>query len=586
MFIDKTGMATRYEEDDDFEKIDDGFHDDDPESPTYGQERVIDNVVLGSEFDGFFQEETRKLKKGEDAFRKLDYATLDKNTKRRWTRLSKRYQGASGLSTKHINPEEIDGYDFYGLATPPYNLDYLVDLSVENATHAACIQAKVVNIVGLGYKWEETSKIKEAKLNASEDDDKMAKLARKVERVTDMLDTWLEDMNMEDDLVDILMKVWADYEATGNGYIEVGRNRDGTIGYLGHVPTATVRVRLNRDGFFQLVNRPDRMIYFRNFGDRTTKDPVNNDPFPNELIHIKKHSPKSAYYGVPDIIAALPAVAGDKFSSQYNLDYFENKAIPRYALIVKGAKLSGPAERRLLEYFRREVKGKHHGTLYIPVPAPMGSNVDVKLEPLENKVQDGSFSKYREQNRIDIHMAHRVPPSKTAVEISGSSSASRESDKTFKVQVAKPEQRRLETKLNRIMAEKTDMFKFRFSEYDLIDEETMSRIHDRYIRLGVMNSNEVRAAKGLHPRVGGDKYLDLAAESEAKIKLQTEQAKAATMKPVGATGSTTKPGPARETTDGGKNAKGTKTPMASTPAGGPATKGSKIDQNGPRARER
>jgi hypothetical protein len=183
-------------------------------------------------------------------------------------------------------------------------------------------------------------------------------------------------------------------------------------------------------------------------------------------------------------------------------------------------------------------------------------------------------------------MVHRVPPSKTAVEITGASSASRESDKTFKVQVAKPEQRRWETKVNRIIREKTDMFKFRFAEYDLIDEETMSRIHDRYIRLGVMSSNEVRAAKGQHPRVGGDKYLDLAAESEAKIELQKAQAEAALLKPVAATGSTSTTGPAKQTTDGNKNSKtSTKTPSTQGPTG-PAPKGSKIDQNGPRARER
>ena len=584
MSIVKTNMATRFE-DDDIEKLDDGFHDEDPTSPTYGQERIIDEVTLDDGFEGFLAVEERKLKKGEDPFTKLDYTKMDKNSKRRFTRLSKRLQGSGGAATKHINPEEISGYDFYGLARPPYNLDYLVELSVENATHAACIQAKVVNIVGLGYKWEETHKVKEAKLNASEDDDKMAKLARKTERVTTTLDGWLEDLNEEDDLVDTLMKVWADVEATGNGYIEIGRNRDNTVGYLGHIPAATVRVRLDRDGFFQLVDRPDRMIFFRNYGDRVTRDPLGRDDKPNEIIHIKKHTAKSAYYGIPDIIAALPAVAGDKFSSQYNLDYFENKAIPRYALIIKGAKLSQAAEKRILEYFRREVKGKHHGTLYIPVPAPMGSNVDVKLEPLENKVQDSSFTKYREQNRIEIHMVHRVPPSKTAVEITGASSASRESDKTFKIQVCKPEQRRMETKLNRIISEVTDMFKFRFAEYDLIDEETQSRINDRYIRLGVLSTNEVRAKLGQHPRVGGDKYLDLAAESEAKIALQEAQSEAALMKPVAATGGVSKPGPSRNTTDGSKNAKGTKTPSQATPTGR-ATSGSKIDQNGPRARER
>lgn len=533
---------------------------------------VIDDVFLAGEFEDTLLKEEGKLNSSEDRFTKAEIPEG----------LAKRLIGAGGAGTKHINPEEVDGYDFYGLARPPYNMEYLAELAVENATHAACIQTKVINIVGLGYHWQETSKIKIARLDNSDDEEKTAKLARKLDRTQASLEDWIDDLNEEDDFVDTLMKIWADVESTGNGYLEVGRNRDGSIGYLGHIPAATVRVRLARDGFMQLVDRPDRMVYFRNFGDRDSNDPFGRDSRPNEIIHFKKHTPKSAYYGVPDIVAALPAVAGDKFSAAYNLDYFENKAVPRYALIVKGARLSTQAERRILEYFRREVKGKHHTTLYIPVPAPMGSNVDVKLEPLENKVQDGSFSKYREQNRSDIMMVHRTPSSKIAVDGSNSS-GSREADKTFKTQVCRPEQRRIEKKINRIVKEVTDMYLFKFDEYDLIDEETRSRIHDRYVRLGIKNPNEIRADLGLPPRKGGDTYVDLALESQAKIKLQDAQAK--NVKAIGNDLKGGTRGPNRETTDG-SDATGTGGTPKDQSAQGRDAKGTRLDSEGPKVRER
>lgn len=535
-------------------------------------EPVIDQVILGEEYEDTLSKEERRLNDGTDKFAKLEVSNA----------LAKRLRGKGGAQTKHINPEEVDGYDWYGLARPPYNLEYLAELAVENATHAACIQTKVVNIVGLGYKWKETSKIQDARISIADDDDKITKLARKLDRAVARLDEWLEDLNEEDDFSDTLMKVWADVEATGNGYMEVGRNRDGSVGYLGHIPAPTVRVRLARDGFFQLIDRPDRMVFFRNYGDTTTNDPIGRDKSPNEIIHFKKHTPKSAYYGVPDIVAALPAVAGDKFSAAYNLDYFENKAVPRYALIVKGARLSAQAERRILEYFRREVKGKHHTTLYIPVPAPMGSNVDVKLEPLENKVQDASFSKYRDQNRADIMMVHRTPSSKIAVD-GANSAGSRESDKTFKTQVCAPEQRRIEKKINRIVKEITDMYTFKFEEYDLIDEETQSRIHDRYIRLGIKNVNEIRSEKGLPPRKGGDKYLDLAAESESKIKLAEAQAQKAVLHPE-TTGTGSK-GNSPKTTEG-RGTAGTGATPKDQSSQGRDTKGTRLDSEGPKVRER
>jgi capsid portal protein len=93
------------------------------------------------------------------------------------------------------------------------------------------------------------------------------------------------------------------------------------------------------------------------------------DPNPNEVIHIKKYSPTNTFYGVPDIIAAQQAVAGNEFSARFNLDYFENKAVPRYVIVLKGANFSAQAESNLLEFFETGLKGQNHRTLFVPLPA-------------------------------------------------------------------------------------------------------------------------------------------------------------------------------------------------------------------------
>lgn len=585
-------MARAYSAEDEEDTLDefDGFRNED------GEPNIIDGVETDEAVESFYRQELKKMANGEDPFAALPFTALDRNAKRRVTRQIKKYSefvsqdkapnfsgGKQKGGTKSWNIEQINGYELYELALPPYNLEHLIDLSVENDTHYACIVTKAINIVGLGYKWKEKSKVKEARQNIEDEDEKMAKLARKLQRVTDTLDEWIEGLNVEEDFNEILYKVWIDVESTGNGYLEVGRTNKGELGYVGHIPSASLRVRKWHDGFIQIVQ--DKLTFFRNYGDKTTPDYFGKDPRPNEIIHFKKHSSKNTYYGVPDIIAAMSSVAGEKFSSEYNLDYFENKAVPRYALIVKGAKLSMQAERRILEYFRKEVKGKHHGTLYIPVPAHMGSNVDVKLEAIENKVQEASFEKYRDGNRTSISMVHRVPKSKLG--ISQGVAAAREDDKSFKVQVCKPEQRRVAKKINRLVSEKTDMYSFVFEEYDLIDEETRSRIHDRYVRTGVENSNEIRAELGYHPRKGGNAYMNVAELMAAQIELalaqagmanaqaevapitaqaQADAAKARAMAPVGNTGGKT--GPPRKTTDGSeKNKQQTSTPAASTPQG-------------------
>lgn len=575
-----------------------------------GDPNILDDVKLDEAQDSFYRQELKKLGGGEDRFAAIPFDSLDRNAKRRVKYALKKSMvgpssnapktpGTGTAKTKAWNVEQINGYELYELAMPPYNLDHLVDLSVENDTHYACIVTKAINIVGLGYQWKEKSKVKEARSNVEDDDDKAAKLARKLVRVTEGLDEWLEGLNDDEDFNDILFKVWFDVEATGNGYLEISRKLNGQIGYVGYIPSPTMRVRKNRDGFIQIVQ--DKITFFRNFGDRTTPDYFGVDPRPNEIIHFKKHTSKNVYYGVPDIIAAMSAIAGQKFASEYNLDYFENKAVPRYALIVKGAKLSMQAEKRILDYFRREVKGKHHGTLYIPVPAHMGSNVDVKLEAIENKVQEASFEKYRAGNHESIAMVHRVPKSK--IGLGTGVAAAREDDKSFKYQVCKPEQRRVAKKVNRIVKEITDMYGFEFMEYDLLDAETQSRIHDRYIRLGVESPNEARAQTGYTPRKRGDKFVDMAADSEAKVRLQNANAslaeaqaeavpqqtaiaeKAATLKATAATaggkGSASTGGTAgapRKTTDGSpKNKQQTSTPAGQTPQG-VGTRGSAADK--------
>jgi PBSX family phage portal protein len=316
-----------------------------------------------------------------------------------------------------------------------------------------------------------------------------------------------------------MKKIDVDYEATGNAYLEIGRKVDGTIGYLGQIPSSNMRVRRNRDGFIQIVN--NKIVFFRNYGDTETPDPVGNDSRPNEVIHFKKYTPTNNYYGVPDIIPALSALAGDEFASKFNLDYFENKAVPRYIVVVKGAKLSDDSQRKLLEFFQTGLKGKNHRSLYIPLPADDGqSKVEFKMEPVEAGIQDSSFRNYRLENRDEILMAHRVPVTKVSMGQGVSLAAARDADKNFKEQVTRPTQDYFQKKINKIVKEFTDMFTLKFNELTLTDEDTQSKIDERYLRMQVIVPNEVRSRKGMPALDGGDTPIVLNAQARAEQNAQ------------------------------------------------------------------
>jgi HK97 family phage portal protein len=279
-----------------------------------------------------------------------------------------------------------------------------------------------------------------------------------------------------------------------------------------------MRVRRLHDGYIQLV--ADRVVYFRNFG-ATNENTVTDDPRPNEIIHLKEYSPLNTYYGIPDVIAALQSIKGDQFASQYNIDYFENKAVPRYIVTVKGAQLSPESEERLFRFLQTGLKGQNHRTLYVPLPSDAdGNKVEFEMHPVENTVQDGSFKDYRKQNRDDILMAHQVPLSKLGGVDGGAIAASISQDRTFKEQVTRPVQRHLNKVINTMIKEKTDIVELAFKEATLTDEVALSQINERYLRNKAVTPNEVREMIGLPQIKGGDAMIDLSPQQSANARSQ------------------------------------------------------------------
>lgn len=433
----------------------------------------------------------------------------------------KSFTGQDGSGTQqNLLQQAISGYAMFDLVQPVYNLEYLSQIYEVSTYNFAAINAKVSNTVGLGYEFIETRKTKDL-FDDIADEAQLGRARKKLNKLKQDLQTWLDQTNDEDTFTETLIKVFTDYEATGNGFLEIGRTTGGNIGYIGHIPAKTMRVRRLRDGFIQLLY--GKAVFFRNFGDETTENPITYTEFdrPNEVIHFKKYTPMNNYYGIPDIIAAQVALAGNEFSGRYNLDYFQNKAVPRYIITVKGAKLSPESERKLLEFFQVGLKGKNHRSLYIPLPADTpDSKVEFKMEPIEAGTQEGSFEKYRKSNRDEILLAHRVPINKIGTPEGVNLAVARDADKTFKEQVCRPAQMKFEKKLNRIFAEKTDALTLKFNELTLTDEDTQSKIDERYLRMQVIVPNEVRLRKGMIPLDGGDTVIDLKGQQAAEVRSQ------------------------------------------------------------------
>jgi PBSX family phage portal protein len=462
---------------------------------------------------------------------------LEKNFKRRTDRMSKAYDvqvpknldtsnpvyldsalainsGMNGATSKEINPGTVyrNGYGMFDVITPPWNLYELANFYDTSFANHASIDAKVQNTVGLGYDFHVSDRTL-MMLESNENDSAREKARKRIERIKMEMRDWLENLNDEEAFTNIMMKVLTDYESTGNGYLEIGRTTRGEIGYIGHIPATTMRVRRLKDGYVQIIG--NKVVYFRNF-EATNINPITEDPRPNEIIHFKQYSPLNTYYGIPDIMSAVSSLHGDQLASQYNIDYFSNKAVPRYIFTLKGAKLSSEAEDKLFRFMQTNLKGQSHRTLYIPLPGDTDQNkVEFEMKPVENNVQEASFNEYRLRNRDDILVAHQVPLSKIGGSDSSSIASSLSQDRTFKEQVARPLQRTIEKLVNRIVKEKTDVLELRFNELTLTDEIAQSQILERYVKTQIMVPNEAREVLGLPQRPDGDEPFEMSTRQAA-----------------------------------------------------------------------
>ena len=448
------------------------------------------------------------------------FSGLEKNFKRRTDRSFEkaeveRTKGAGDAKTKQLNPslQIYNGYSVFDVVQPQFDIDRLAHYYTTHPYNHAAVDTKVANMVSLGYKWELTAASK-LKLQAKSTEEQVRAANRKIDRQRLMLNKWLDSLNKDYTFSTIMENVVTDLEAVGNGYLEVGRKSNKQVGYIGHIPATSLRVRTKKDGFVQIIG--NKAVFFANYGvDNIGYNPVTSDPNPNQIIHFKEYSPTNTFYGVPDIVAAGQAAVGDQLAQQYNIDYFENKAVPRYVVYVKGAKLSSDSERRLFEFMQNNLKGNSHRTLLIPLPPDNEqSKVEFKMEPIEAGVQEGSFTKYHADNSQDILAAHQVPMSKIG-QGDGSLAGTLASDRTFKEQVARPGQRLIEKQVNKIVSEVTDVVELRFKELTLTDEQAAAQVAEKYLRSQVLTPNEVREQLGYPAIDGGDEVIELNARQAA-----------------------------------------------------------------------
>jgi Bacteriophage capsid portal protein len=359
---------------------------------------------------------------------------------------------------------------------PPFDLGDLTYFLEVNTEHYRCVKQKALDVLKGGYKISEAQQFDEQgdELESNEEH-------RRV------LEAFFGSPNEEQTLFELMDSFLTDFGAIGNAYLEIVRGVQGIatgeseLGWpakMYHLPGKTMRVMKDGEGFVQI--RGTKKRFFKNFGDeriidcRTGKEADETLPLEfraTEVLHLKNYHPKSDWYGVPDWIPAIGAIVGNVNARDYNISFFENSAVPMFAVILEGAAFDDETKDVITNFFQTEIRGTNnaHKTLILEVPPARKDEQPAKitLKELQQQTIDAHFRNYRKDNRDEIIRAHNMPPFRigiieTASLGTGTGSSQMEN---YREAVIEPLQQRLAYRFTRLLIQSEAGFGFKDFEF-------------------------------------------------------------------------------------------------------------------------
>ncbi len=323
-----------------------------------------------------------------------------------------------------------------------------------------------------------------------------------------------ERLSEESPFLETLRQALIDFNLLGNGYLEVGRGKDDRPGGAWWAPATEVRLR-KAGGFTQTGG--GRAVEFNPYTPsegrrRALRKAGEWKAGAHELLHLRLANPNSRHYGLPPAYTVSKEIVADAACKDSNIALFQNGLCPDYAVLVRGGTLSDETATMVREYLQEAHQGpsRHHGFLVLEAAGgPNGITPEIELTPIQGRLSDMQWAKYRQMNMESKIRAFRVPMSKAGINQHGrlGEASSRGEDDTFKYQVVEPQQTLVERALTRMIADDLEApgVEFRFKELDVKDE--WSRAQTASLLTGgkaVLTVNEARSLLGLAPVEGGD----------------------------------------------------------------------------------
>ena len=426
--------------------------------------------------------------------------------------LCKAYKDNTGYSasvSQNIDAFIKDAQDNYNsVLSWPYQIDpaQLAVLYDEEPTHRACCHVKAAAVLANGYQFEHRS--------------------REARTVPPGMVSDFESLFGHDGVEELVRRVETDYGALGNAFIEVMRDqqgvilngaRQGAVRRFKHVPAFTMfRLAPVKAGapthgdFVQIVG--STRVYFREFGTEASLYQSFEGRYPQEMIHLREYSPTNAWYGIPSIWSSLYAALSNRLQHLNVIEFFEDKGISRYLLIMDGGYQTIDEENQstLTNYINSLMAVRGNKLVMIGTPNGTVST----LQELRTDLKFDEYNVVRSANRDEICRSHGVPPRIVAIVSSSALGGTGEGEtqfELFKSLVVNPRQRAYERLFDRVFFSQNtrrNAWTVNFRDIDYADALRKAQALNTLVRGGMMNINEARSSEGM-PGIGkdGDRYI-------------------------------------------------------------------------------
>ena len=188
-------------------------------------------------------------------------------------------------------------------------------------------------------------------------------------------------------------KLAFNFLVTGNGYLELVRNRAG--GVMRAENRLAVYMRRSSD----LLD----FVYLRNNWEEKFERLPGRD-----VVHIMEPDLRQEIYGVPYYLAALSSIELNSAATKFRVRYYRNGSHAGFILYATDDKIDEAGWALVKEQLRKAKGGGNFNNLLLR--APNGNPEGVKLIPIAEVGAKDEFLNIKGVSAEDMMAAHRVPP--------------------------------------------------------------------------------------------------------------------------------------------------------------------------------